>query len=227
MRHTLLVLATAAVMLAVFAATSFASCSSCGFPGTPSYSAAPSVCTPCGQVAVAPPPPPACTTCAAPAPVCSTCPAPAPACNTCAPAPALKWSASLTNAQTGACTTANGNADFQLNREGNAVRYWLNVGCIQNVASAQVRLLGPDCNPATAQVVATLYNGPVRTVAANGRIARGNITACELTGPLTGQPVSMLVAALNNGTAFVTVDSQQCAGGPCLAQIAGRVAPIC
>lgn len=212
MRNTLLVLAIAAVMLAVFAVTSFASCSSCGFPGTPT--AAAPICTTCGQVAAA-------------APACTTCPAPAPVCNTCAPAPVQKWSAGLTNAQTGACTTASGTADFQLNREGCAVRYWLNVGCIENVAVAQVRLLGPDCNPATAQVVATLYNGPVRTVAANGRIARGNISAADLTGPLAGQPVSTLVAALNNGTAIVTVDSQQCAGGPCAQVIAGRVAPIC
>jgi hypothetical protein len=158
----------------------------------------------------------------APAPVATTvCPAPCP---TCPPLGEQKWTADLTSVSGVACPTASGNVDFQLNREGTAVRYWVHVRDIVNVNGAQIRLLQPGASAsdiATAPVVATLYSGGARSGCSTGRLSRGNITACDLTGPLAGQPLSALVVALTNCTAVVTVSTCQ---NPC-AEIAGLAAP--
>jgi hypothetical protein len=159
-----------------------------------------------------------CPTCPAPVAACPTCPVPATACSTC-PTGVWKWHSELAPVA-GACTTATGNADFQLNKECTAVRYWVNVSCINCVQAAHIRMACAGEPAATAPIVATLYLGSPKDRAMSGRLARGNIEACDLTGPLAGQPLSALTAALSAGQAFVTVDSQQ---HPC-GEIAGGVA---
>jgi hypothetical protein len=157
----------------------------------------------------------------APAPATTTvCPAPCP---TCPPLGEQKWTANLTSLPSVACPTATGRADFQLNSEGTAVRYWVYVDNASDVNGAQIRLVQPGASAsdvATAPVVATLYRGTT-SGCSSGRLSRGDITACDLTGPLAGQPLSALAIALTDCTAVVTVTTCQNPGG----EIAGLSAP--
>jgi len=210
MRRALLVIASAVVVTAIAATISFAQCTTCGFPGTTTGGVC-AVC-PSAPVTVAQ----ACPTCPAPTAGCPTCPTPTATC----PAGVWKWQANLTGGTLGVGTAASGYTDFQLNKEGTAVRYWLHVNCTNNVTAAHVRMATAGGDPRNAPIVATLYGGPVRCGTANGRLMRGNIDACDLTGPLQGQPLSALAYALSCGQAVVTVETQQCPSG----EIAGGVA---
>ena len=223
MRRALLVIASAVVVTAIAATLSFSQCTTCGFPGTTTSQ----VCAACppapvtvaqacpAPVAACPPP------CPAPVTVAQACPPPCPApAAACPPAGVWKWQANLTGGTVGVGTAASGYTDFQLNNEGTAVRYWLHVSCIDNVTAAHVRMLTAGGDPRNAPIVATLYGGPVRCGTANGRLMRGNIDACDLTGPLQGQPLTTLAYALSCGQAVVTVETQQCPSG----EIAGGVA---
>ncbi len=196
MGRAILVFAVVALAVTAFAAVSYGQC------------AAPTVSvSSCVQAPACPEP----------------CPAPV-ACPTCPPLGEQKWTANLTPLPGVACSGASGNVDFQLNREGTEIRYWVHVNNVNNVNGAQVRLLTPGMSPAdvaNAPVVANLYNGPAREGCSTGRLSRGKISACDLTGPLAGQPLSALAIALTNCTAIVTVGTCQ---SPC-GEIAGLAAP--
>lgn len=213
MRRALLVFAIAVLTTTVAATLSLASnaCVTCPPPVTVAQA-----CPTC------PVPAPAAVCPTSPAPVaaaspCPTCPVPATTCPT-RPTGVWRWEASLAPVA-GACTTATGDASFQLNREGTALRYWVNVNCINCVSGAHIRMACAGEPAATAPVVATLYTGSPRDQFKSGRLTRGNIEACDLTGPLQGRPLSDLLQALSTGQAFVTVDTQQ---SPC-GEIAGNV----
>ena len=106
-------------------------------------------------------------------------------------------------------TPAFGNAVYKLNAAGTAISYKLIVDDIENVFMAHIHQ-GP--RGSSGPVVVWLYpsttpnqplppgGGPIE-----GLIARGTINAADLTGPLTGQPLSALVALLRNGSAYTNV----------------------
>lgn len=228
MRRALLVFAIAVLTTTVAATLTLAQCNTCppssGWTGmswgqaTCAACPAPvAVCPTCPvTVAAAPPCPTPCPTPVAVSP--TPCPAPATACPT-RPTGAWKWHSDLAPVS-GACTSAAGDADFQLNKECTALRYWVNVNCINCVTGAHIRMACAGEPAATAPIVATLYTGSPRERYKSGRLARGNIDACDLTGPLQGRSLNDLVQALSSGQAFVTVDSQQ---HPC-GEIAGGIA---
>lgn len=96
---------------------------------------------------------------------------------------------------------ATGQAVFQLNADGTELSYRLIVANIENVTASHIHLAPAGSNGA---VVAFLYGSvPPGGGRIDGVIATGTITAANLVGPLTGQPFSMLVAALRAGTAYV------------------------
>jgi CHRD domain len=106
-------------------------------------------------------------------------------------------------------TPARGNAVYKLNEDGTAIRYKLIVANIENVFMAHIHT-GPV--GASGPVVVWLYpsttpNEPAPTGGGriDGVIARGRITAADLTGPLTGQPLSALVELLRTGGAYTNV----------------------
>jgi hypothetical protein len=103
--------------------------------------------------------------------------------------------------------SAQGRADFQLTPQGDVLRYWLNVSNISCVNGAEIRLVAPGGDVATAPTVAYLYQGPVRSGEVSGRLSRGNISCADLMGPLQGQPLSALLEAMTNGRAVVVVDT--------------------
>jgi hypothetical protein len=47
--------------------------------------------------------------------------------------------------------------------------------------------------------------GPLDSGRHDGILAQGTITAANLVGPLAGQPLSVLVNALNSGNAYVNI----------------------
>ena len=97
---------------------------------------------------------------------------------------------------------ATGQAIFKLSPDGTSLDYKLIVANLDNPVAAHIHVGPPGVN---GPVVALLFSGPPGTGTANGVIAEGTITAANLTGPLTVQPFSALVEALNSGNAYVNV----------------------
>ncbi len=101
-----------------------------------------------------------------------------------------------------------GQARFQLNEAGTELSYQLIVANIENVIMAHIHLGARGVN---GPVVVWLYPGtsppaaPAGGGRIQGRIASGTITAANLTGPLAGQPLSALIAAMRAGNTYVNV----------------------
>jgi hypothetical protein len=105
-------------------------------------------------------------------------------------------------------TDAQGQAIFHLSKDGESLDYKLIVANIENVFQAHIHQ-GPST--ANGPIVVWLYPstaptpGPFGQGRVQGPIAEGTITAANLVGPLTGQDLDALVAALNSGNAYVNV----------------------
>jgi CHRD domain-containing protein len=96
-----------------------------------------------------------------------------------------------------------GQAIFHLSADGTSLDYKLIVANLDNPVAAHIHVGPPGVN---GPVVAFLF-GPAAPGGgtANGVLGEGTITAANLVGPLAGQPFSALVDALNSGTAYVNV----------------------
>jgi CHRD domain len=98
---------------------------------------------------------------------------------------------------------ATGQAIFNLSPDGTSLDYRLIVANLDNPVAAHIHIGPPGVN---GPVVAFLFGpAPPGGGTANGVIAEGPITAANLVGPLTGQPFSALIDALNSGNAYVNV----------------------
>ena len=105
-------------------------------------------------------------------------------------------------------TPAQGQVTFQVSEDGSEIRYKLNVANIENVFQAHIHL-GPSGS--NGPIVVWLYPstdpvaGPLGGGRIQGRISDGTITAAELVGPLAGQPLSALIAAIEASNTYVNV----------------------
>jgi CHRD domain len=106
-------------------------------------------------------------------------------------------------------TPASGNAIYKLDAAETAIRYKLIVDDIENVFMAHIHQ-GP--RGASGPIVVWLYPSTTPNAPApqgggpiEGVIARGTITAADLTGPLSGQPLSVLITLLRNGGVYTNV----------------------
>jgi hypothetical protein len=105
-------------------------------------------------------------------------------------------------------TNAQAQAIFHLSKDGSALEYKLIAANIENVFMAHIHMNRPGVNgpivvwlyPSTATVP-----GPTGAGRVDGVIAEGTITDSNLVGPLSGQPLSALVDALNSGNAYVNL----------------------
>jgi hypothetical protein len=100
-------------------------------------------------------------------------------------------------------TNAQGQAIFQLSKDGTELSYRLIAANIENVVQAHIHLGAAGVN---GPVVVFLF-GPVgagggRT---DGVLSTGTITAANFIGPLAGQPLSVLVDAMQAGNTYVNV----------------------
>jgi hypothetical protein len=103
-------------------------------------------------------------------------------------------------------TNAQGEARFKLAEDGQSLHYKLNIANIENVFMAHLHLGPADT---AGPIVVWLYPSrppaqplPGRT---QGTLAEGDITAADLIGPLAGQPLSALLAAIEAGNVYVNV----------------------
>lgn len=100
-------------------------------------------------------------------------------------------------------TNARGNATFELSADGLSLSYKLIVANIDNVIASHIHVGPAGTN---GPVVLFLYGPqPAGGGRLNGVIATGTATAANLVGPLTGQPLSALITALQTGGAYVNV----------------------
>lgn len=107
-------------------------------------------------------------------------------------------------------TKAQGQAIFQLNEEGTALEYKLNVANIENVLQAHIHRGPAD---GTGPIVVWLYPSapPAQLIPGrfNGRLAEGTITAANLVGPLAGMTLDALIAEIEAGNTYVNVHTTQ------------------
>lgn len=104
-------------------------------------------------------------------------------------------------------TRAQGEAIFQLSKDGSELHYKLNAANIQNVFMAHIHLAPAGAN---GPIVVWLYpEGGPPPVPIPGRfdggLAQGTITAADLMGPLAGEPLSRLVEEITSGNTYVNV----------------------
>ncbi len=108
-------------------------------------------------------------------------------------------------------TNAQGQAIFQLSKDGTALSYRLIVANIENVVQAHIHLGQPGVN---GNIVVFLFGlvaaGGGRT---DGVLAEGTITSANLINDLAGQPLSALVEEMRAGNAYVNVHTNDGVGG--------------
>jgi hypothetical protein len=117
-------------------------------------------------------------------------------------------------------TRAQGQATFQLSRDGTFLQYQVNVANIENVTMAHIHLAPAGTN---GPVVVWLYPSapPAQLIPgrSQGVLAAGVIRADDLIGPLASQELGDLVQELAAGRAYVNVHTSQYPAGEIRGQI--------
>ncbi len=119
-----------------------------------------------------------------------------------------------------AATRAQGQAVFQLSKDGESMHFQLNVANIENILQAHIHVGEPGVN---GPVVAFLYPSGPPPILIPGRfqgvLAAGVITSANLVGPLVGQTLQDLVQNMMDGNTYVNVHTSQFPGGEVRGQI--------
>jgi hypothetical protein len=117
-------------------------------------------------------------------------------------------------------SVALGHAAFTLSPDGTRLYYRLTVQDIANVTQAHIHVGPPGMN---GPVVLFLYPSAPPPVLIpgifNGVLGRGFAEAGDLVGPMAGQPLSVLLEAIESGGAYVNVHTLQLPGGEIRGQI--------
>lgn len=104
---------------------------------------------------------------------------------------------------------AQGQALFELSPDSMELHYKLIAANIENAFMAHIHIAPAGTNGPIAvwlfPSTAVGPPGPTDAGRTDGVLAEGTITAANLTGPLAGQPLSALVAAIRAGNAYVNV----------------------
>ena len=119
-------------------------------------------------------------------------------------------------------TRARGQSTFQLSADGTELSFKVNVANLHNITMAHIHVGAEGVN---GSVVAWLYpDGPPAALIpgrTSGVLAQGVITADDLVGPLTGEPLSALVELMMDEGVYVNVHTSQYPGG----EIRGQIRP--
>ena len=117
-------------------------------------------------------------------------------------------------------THAHGVAQLRLSNDGTELSYRLVVANIDDVLMAHIHLGDPGVDGA---VVAWLYpSGPPPQLidgTTRGVLATGTITSADLVGPLAGQDLGDLLAAIDAGSTYVNVHTSANPGGEIRGQL--------
>jgi len=114
-------------------------------------------------------------------------------------------------------TFAQGQAIFQLSEDGTELSFKLIAANIDNIWMSHIHL-GPAGS--NGPIVVWLYPStpPAPPVNISGRfqgvLAEGVITASNLVGPLAGQPLSALIAAMEAGDTYVNLHTNDLIAPP-------------
>ena len=100
-------------------------------------------------------------------------------------------------------TQARGVAIFHLSKDGTELAYKLIVANIENVTAAHIHFAAPGVNGAV--VVPLSGNAPPGGGRTDGILAEGILTSANFTGSLAGQEMSVLIARMEAGDAYVNV----------------------
>ena len=107
-------------------------------------------------------------------------------------------------------TNGQGQALFRLIVDGTELTYTLIVANIDEVTVAHIHLIEGNN---VGRPVVFLLNPQAPSGRVDGPLVSGTITEADLVGPLAGQPLSALVAALEAGTTYVNVHTADCPPG--------------
>jgi hypothetical protein len=106
--------------------------------------------------------------------------------------------------------SGQGQAIFQLSKDGNELSYKLIASNIENVVAAHIHVGVFGVNGPVVLFLA----GPFAPGGGSqdGVLGEGTATAANLVGPLAGMPLSVLVAAMEAGGAYVNVHTNDGVG---------------
>lgn len=117
-------------------------------------------------------------------------------------------------------TRAQGQAVFQLSKDGEGLRFRLMVANIEDILQAHIHFGEAGEN---GPIVLWLYPAGPPAVLIEGRfngvLAQGTVTEANLVGPLEGQPLSALIELMELGMAYVNVHTSENPGGEVRGQI--------
>ena len=117
-------------------------------------------------------------------------------------------------------TNAQGQAIFQLSKDGTELSYKLNIANIENVTQAHIHLAAAGVN---GGIVVWLYPSapPAHLIpgGSQGTLAEGVIKQASLVGSLAGRPLGVLLDAMRAGNTYVNVHTSQFPGGEIRGQI--------
>ena len=113
-------------------------------------------------------------------------------------------------------TGAQGQATFKLSADGQSISYKLNVANIEDVIQAHIHLAPQGVN---GNVVTFLFGPVAGGVDVSGRLASGSIEAGDLINDLAGHPLEDLIAAIEDGNAYVNVHTVAHPGGEIRGQL--------
>ena len=113
-----------------------------------------------------------------------------------------------------------GAAIFQLSPDGSEISYRLIASNIENILQSHIHIGQFGVN---GPVVVFLYpdNPPAQLIPGrhDGVLMTGSFTAADFLGPLAGEPMSVLVDALESGNAYVNIHTTQHPGGEIRGQV--------
>lgn len=117
-------------------------------------------------------------------------------------------------------TRAQGQAKFQVTRDGARIHFKLNVANIRDITQAHIHLAPRGENGA---VVVWLFPSMPPATLIPGRfqgvLSAGVITEANLVGPLVGQPISALIDEMAAGNTYVNVHTSGVPSGEVRGQI--------
>lgn len=131
---------------------------------------------------------------------------------------AQNWSVHLTGDQEVPPndSRAQGQLTLKLSDDGQSIDFKLTIANIEDVRAAHLHVAPSD---STGPVVVNLYTGPKKEGRYQGRLAEGTFTSADLVGPLQGQTLADLVAAIEAGRIYVNVHTDAYPPGEIRAQV--------
>lgn len=125
-------------------------------------------------------------------------------------------------------TKAQGQAIFELSKDGTSLHYKLIVANIENVTQSHLHRI-TDPTATTGGVVVWLYPSapPSQLIPgrSNGPLAEGTITSASLVGSLAGMELQDLIDEINAGNIYVNVHTIQFPPGEIRGDIKGTHQP--